>query len=148
MRFTQTQPLLIGDTNGVVHHIVATGTAMGYDIDLHEEAWVTGTGAQAEINRGLFMLIDDSPAPQAGRTTFGVTFDSPGKSVDVATPVEAVNPNVAPDPTLESAAPPVLTTNPYADDEDDEDDDAEEAPVASPPKRRGRRKAATTEGDD
>ena len=139
MRFTKSQPLLIGEANGVLHHVLSTGTAMGYDIDLYEEAWITGSGAQAEINRGLFMLVDDTPSPDPGLTTFGVTFDSPGASAEVAPPVQAVNPNVAPDPTLEPA---------------DSDGEADEEPVAEAPKRRGGRQPKTpaaeavVEGDD
>lgn len=140
MRFIKSQPLLIGEANGVLHHVVSTGTAMGYDIDLYEEAWITGTGAQAEINRGLFMLVDDTPAPDPGLTTFGVTFDSPGASAEVAPPVEAVNPRFAPDPTLEPAGDNA--------DGEDVDDDGEEAPVAETPKRRGGRQKANDKGSD
>lgn len=101
MRFTEKSPLVIGEPGGKVQHVVSTGTAIGYDIDLHEEAFITGKGAQDEIKRGLFILVDDADDSErtAPATVGQVTFDTPGRSADVAPPVVAANPNLAGDPT-------------------------------------------------
>lgn len=102
MRYTKERPLTIGEPGGKTQHVVATGTLIGYDVDLHEEVHVTGNCAQDMINSGAFILVDDAEdrddvtEPATAET---VVFESPGAAVQRAEPIVAANPNRQPDPT-------------------------------------------------
>lgn len=109
MRFTKENPLVIGEPGGTAKHVVSTGTAIGWDVDLHEELWVSGKDAAAEIKRGLFVVVDDNEdggedgedgeaGVARGSTVPKVTFQMEGPFAVVATPVEAASPNVVTSP--------------------------------------------------
>lgn len=99
MRYTEKTPLVIGEPGGKSQHVMATGTAMGYDMDLYEEGFVSGKGAAELIKSGLFVLVDDGVERTVPATAEQVTFDTPGPSAEVAAPVVPANPTLATDPT-------------------------------------------------
>lgn len=71
MRWTATNPLIIGETDDTEpRHVVATGVGAGLGgFDLNEELWVQGDVADKLVLKGMFILVEDEGGFRAAAAT-------------------------------------------------------------------------------